>query len=172
MNLAEAEAQFFVVIGVSGCGKTTVGQALAAHLECQLYDADDFHSPQNVAKMAAGEPLNDEDRGPWLATLAELIAEHVDRGETAVLACSALKRSYRDQLRVSERVQFIYLEGNYDLIWQRMLERRSHYMKPEMLRSQFEALEPPRASEAIIVPIDQKVDDILAQILLAIRNDE
>jgi gluconokinase len=93
-----------------------------------------------------------------------LIAEHLGKGETAVLACSALKRSYRDQLRVNEQVQFIYLEGEFDLIWQRMLSRRNHYMKPEMLQSQFEALEPPRANEAIIVPIDQEVDDILAQI--------
>jgi gluconokinase len=151
-------------MGVSGCGKITVGEALAQELDCPFYDGDDFHPPENIVKMANGVPLNDEDRKLWLAALAELIAEHLGKGETAVLACSALKRSYRDQLRVNEQVQFIYLEGEFDLIWQRMLSRRNHYMKPEMLQSQFEALEPPRANEAIIVPIDQEVDDILAQI--------
>ena len=155
-------------MGVSGCGKTTVGEALATHLECRLYDADAFHSSQSLAKMANGVPLNDEDRKPWLAALAELVTEHLDKGETAVLACSALKKSYRDQLRINEQVQFIYLEGEFDLIWQRMLSRRNHYMKPEMLQSQFETLEPPQADEAIIVPIDQAVGNILAQILLAI----
>jgi gluconokinase len=164
------EAQFFVVMGVSGCGKTTVGQALAAQLKCRLYDADDFHSPQNRAKMASGVPLSDEDREPWLATLAALIAEHLGRGETAVLACSALKRSYRDRLRVNQRVRFIYLEGEFDLIWQRMSSRRDHYMKAEMLESQFEALEPPRTNEAIKIPIDRSVDEIIAAILRAIGD--
>lgn len=155
-------------MGVSGCGKTTVGEGLAAHFNCPLYDADDFHPPENIAKMASGVPLNDADRAPWLELLAAMIAEHLDRGETAVLACSALKRSYRNQLRVSEQVQFIYLEGDFDLIWQRMQLRQNHYMKPEMLHSQFEALEPPSAEEAIRVPIDRSVDDILAQVVQAI----
>ncbi len=162
------EVRFFVIMGVSGSGKTTVGEALAAHLGCQLYDADDFHSPQNLTKMAGGVPLNDKDRAPWLASLADLIVEHFEKGETAVLACSALKKRYRDQLRVNEQIQFIYLEGEFDLIWQRMQAREDHYMKPEMLHSQFEALEPPLANEAIHVRIDHNVDEILALILLAI----
>ncbi len=158
-------ARFFVVMGVSGCGKTTVGEALAAHLSCPFYDGDDFHPPQNVAKMAGGIPLNDADRAPWLAILAALIQEHLDRGETAVLASSALKKRYRDQLRVNDQVQFIYLDGDFDLIWVRMQDRQDHYMRAEMLQSQFEALEEPDEDEAIKVPIDQSVDDILAQIL-------
>jgi len=158
-------ARFFVVMGVSGCGKTTVGEALAAHLSCPFYDGDDFHPPQNVAKMAGGIPLNDADRAPWLAILAALIQEHLDRGETAVLASSALKKRYRDQLRVNDQVQFIYLDGDFDLIWGRMQDRQDHYMRAEMLQSQFEALEEPDEDEAIKVPIDQSVDDILAQIL-------
>ena len=158
-------SSFFVVMGVSGCGKTTVSEALAAHLNCPFYDGDDFHPPENVAKMAQGIPLDDTDRMPWLARLAALIQAHLDREETAVLASSALKKQYRDQLRVSQRVQFIYLEGSFDLIWQRMQTRQNHYMKADMLRSQFEALEQPGANEAITIPIDRDVEGILAMIL-------
>ena len=164
-------ARFFVIMGVSGCGKTTIGEALAAYLGCPFYDGDDFHSPQNVAKMAAGIPLNDGDRAPWLDTLAALIQEHLDREETAVLASSALKKRYRDRLRVDDRVQFIFLDGDFDLIWERMQARQDHYMKAEMLRSQFDALEAPGEEEAIRVPIDQSVNDILAQILLALQTE-
>ncbi len=161
----EHEAQFFVVMGVSGCGKTTVGEKLAAHLNCLFYDADDFHPPKNIAKMGRGVPLNDMDRAPWLAQLAALIQEHLENGETAVLACSALKKRYRDKLRVSRQVQFVFLEGSFDIIWQRMQARQNHYMKAEMLHSQFEALEPPDEDEAIAASIDQTVDDIVTQIL-------
>ena len=164
-------ARFFVIMGVSGCGKTTMGEALAAYLGCPFYDGDDFHSPQNVAKMAAGIPLNDGDRAPWLDTLAALIQEHLDREETAVLASSALKKRYRDSLRVDGRVQFIFLDGDFDLIWERMQARQDHYMKAEMLRSQFDALEAPGEEEAIRVPIDQSVNDILSQILLALQTE-
>ncbi len=160
--------RFFVVMGVAGCGKTTVGVALARHLACPFYDGDDFHPPENVAKMAGGIPLDDADRAPWLASLAELIQEHLDRGDMGVLASSALKRRYREQLRINNQVQFIFLDGGFDLIWQRMLERPDHYMQPEMLRSQFAALETPEDQEAIRVPIDRSVDDILALILAAI----
>lgn len=165
------DAPFFVVMGVAGCGKTTIGKALAAHLGCPFYDGDDFHSAHNVAKMAGGIPLTDADRGPWLATLAGLIREHLDRGETAVLASSALKKRYRDQLRVSDQVQFVYLHGDFDLIWQRMQPRQNHYMKPEMLRSQFEALEPPDEDEAVSVSIDGSVDEILDLIVQAIYKN-
>lgn len=162
--------RFFVVMGVSGCGKTTVGQALAANLDCSFFDGDDFHSAENVAKMARGVPLDDSDRAPWLATLAELIQEHLDRGETAVLASSALKKRYRDRLRVNDRVQFIFLDGDFELIWGRMQARQDHYMKAEMLQSQFEALEEPGEDEAIKIAIDQTVDEILAEIALIIQE--
>ena len=167
----EETPRFFVVMGVSGCGKTTVGEALAAHMACPFYDADDFHSPQNVAKMASGVPLNDDDRAPWLASLANLIREHLDRGETAVLASSALKKRYRDQLRVNDQVQFVFLDGDFDLIWERMQDRQDHYMKAEMLRSQFEALEAPGEDEAIRISIDQTVDEILTQIVETLQED-
>lgn len=158
-------AHLFVVMGVSGCGKTTVGQALAMRLGCPFYDGDDFHPPANVAKMASGVPLNDGDRAPWLARLAGLLKQHEVKGETAVLACSALKQPYREQLRVSPKVQFVYLVGSFDLIWQRMSQRANHYMKADMLRSQFAALEPPAAAEAIHVAIDQAIDAIVDQIV-------
>jgi carbohydrate kinase (thermoresistant glucokinase family) len=166
--LNQKTPRFFVVMGVSGCGKTTVGKALAAYLDCPFYDGDDFHSPQNVAKMASGVPLNDEDRAPWLASLAALIREHLDKGETGVLASSALKRRYRDKLRVDDRVQFVFLDGDFDLIWERMQARPDHYMKAEMLQSQFETLEVPDEGEAITIPIDRSVEEILAQIIEAL----
>jgi carbohydrate kinase (thermoresistant glucokinase family) len=155
----------FVFIGVSGSGKTTVGRLLAAELDCPFYDADDFHPPENIAKMANGIPLDDNDRAPWLARLAEMIQYHLDREETVVLACSALKKSYRDQLRVSDQVKFIFLDGDFDLIWQRMHTRENHYMKSDMLRSQYDDLEPPTTGEAMRVSIDQPVDVILTSIL-------
>lgn len=158
------------MMGVSGCGKTTVGKALAQELDCPFYDGDDYHPPDNIAKMAKGLPLNDDDRYPWLALLHNLIERHLDRGETAVLACSALKKKYRDQLRAgNEDVLFIFLHGDFDTIWQRMCSRPGHYMKADMLLSQFEALEAPGEDEAIIVSIDQSVDDVLVQISQTIR---
>ncbi len=155
----------YVIMGVSGSGKSTVGRALAARLGCPFYDGDDFHPPQNVAKMAAGLPLTDADREPWLDRLAHLIAETLERGETAVLACSALKKTYRARLRISDRVLFIYLHGRLDLIWQRMRERTDHYMKADMLHSQFAALEAPTTQEAWPVSIDAPVGDIVDQIM-------
>lgn len=156
----------YVIMGVSGCGKTTVGQALAAALSCPFYDGDDFHPPQNVAKMASGQPLTDDDRAPWLARLHTLLADHLARQETAVLACSALKKQYRDQLRGdSRRVHFIFLDGSFDLIWQRMAARTDHYMKADMLQSQFDTLERPSPREAITIAIDQPLAKIISQII-------
>jgi carbohydrate kinase (thermoresistant glucokinase family) len=157
-------SQLFIVMGVSGCGKSTIGQTLADQLDCPFYDADDFHPAANVAKMASGTPLDDTDRAPWLAALAGLLTDHASRGETAVLACSALKKRYRDQLRVNDKVQFIFLDGSFDLIWQRMRARKNHYMGADMLKSQFDALERPFADEAINISIDQTVDEMLLQI--------
>lgn len=154
----------YIVMGVSGCGKTTVGMALAKKLDCPFYDGDDFHPPENVAKMASGVPLDDDDRAPWLARLHDLLAGHVERGETAVLACSALKKKYREQLQVNKQTCFIFLQGSFELIWERMQARQNHYMKAEMLQSQFDALEPPSADEAITIAIDQEIKLILSHI--------
>lgn len=152
----------FVIMGVSGCGKTTVGQALADRLGCPFYDGDHFHPPQNVAKMAGGHPLTDEDRIPWLAGLHEMMVAHEAKGETAVFACSALKKRYRDQLREGlTAVQFIHLQGNFDLIWARMQARQGHYMKAPMLQSQFDTLQPPGPDEALTIPADKDLETIL-----------
>ncbi len=159
----QATPKVFIVMGVSGCGKSTVGLALAERQTCQFYDADDFHPAENVAKMAAGNPLNDDDRRPWLEKLAELIREHLEAQRPMVLACSALKEWYRQLLLVgNDQVELIYLKGEFELIWERMSARENHYMRPEMLQSQFDTLEEPEYG--IVVSIDQTVDEQLAEI--------
>jgi gluconokinase len=130
-------------MGVSGSGKTTVGRRLAEELGWRFYDADDFHPPANVAKMAGGIPLNDADRQPWLESLRALIRDCLERGESAVLACSALKASYRDYLLLDARVKLVYLKGDPELIRRRLEKRSGHFMRTEMLESQFAALEEP-----------------------------
>ena len=156
--------RFFIVMGVSGSGKTSVGKSLAKHLGWDFYDADDFHPPENVAKMAKGIPLTDSNRTPWLAALHELISSNLAQNRPGVLACSALRESYRQKLlEGNDRVQLIYLKGSYDLIWSRMSARKDHYMKPHMLQSQLETLEEP--SNALIVDITPSVDEILKVIL-------
>jgi len=135
---------FVVVMGVSGSGKTTVGRALAGRLGCAFYDADDYHPAANLAKMAAGTPLTDADRAGWLSALAALTGASLARGESGVLACSALREQYRDVLRVEPAgVVFVYLKGDYATLQARMESREGHYMKAPMLRSQFETLEEP-----------------------------
>jgi gluconokinase len=135
---------FIILMGVAGSGKTTIGQLLAHRLKCPFYDGDDYHPPANVGKMASGVPLDDDDRAAWLAALADVIRGGLERGENGVVACSALKRAYRDVLCVDPaRVKFFYLKGDYDVILERMQSRGEHYMKPAMLQSQFAALEEP-----------------------------
>ena len=156
--------RFFIVMGVSGSGKTSIGKSLAQQLGWDFYDADDFHPPANVAKMAAGIPLDDSDRAPWLAALHDLIASSLKADRPGVLACSALKERYRWQLmHENEGVQIIYLKGSYDQIWSRMQGRTDHYMKPHMLKSQFETLEEP--VNALTIDISMSADDIVREIL-------
>ena len=135
-----------VVMGVAASGKTTVGHMLAEELGWAFYDADDFHSEASVEKMSRGVPLDDEDRRPWLERLRELIRECLSLGRDAVLACSALKERYREQLLIDGRVKFVYLKASRPLICERLNERSDHFMKAEMLDSQFDALEEPEAS--------------------------
>ena len=156
--------RFIVVMGVSGSGKTSVGKALAEDLGWDFYDADDFHPPENIAKMANGIPLDDSDRAPWLAALHDLISASLKASRPGVLACSALKEHYRQRLlEGNDHVQLVYLEGNFDLIWSRMIVRKDHYMKPAMLQSQFEALEEP--TSAWTIDISRSVRDIVQEIL-------
>jgi gluconokinase len=141
---------FIIVFGVTGSGKTTIGTLLAKELGWQFYDADNFHPVANVEKMRQGIPLNDDDRIPWLAKLQELIRSYTDKGENAVLACSALRESYRQYLQAGGEVKFIYLKGDFVLIQQRLNNRRGHYMNPTLLQSQFNTLEEPRPEITVI----------------------
>ena len=157
----------YVIMGVSGCGKTTIGKLLAKQLNLPFYDADNFHPQSNIKKMEQRIPLNDEDRKPWLEILSEQISEWNQTGG-AVLACSALKKSYRDLIGKSHvngagKVKFIYLKGSKEMIYDRLKEREGHYMPPELLNSQFEDLEEPK--HAITVNIDQKPETIVQNIL-------
>jgi gluconokinase len=164
MSVETMKTRFFIVMGVSGCGKSSVGQSLAQSLGWDFYDADDFHPPENVAKMANGTPLDDSDRAPWLASLHALISSSLKADSPGVLACSALKERYRQQLTDgNDGVQIVYLKGRYDLIWSRMEKRTDHYMKPHMLQSQFDALEAP--TNALTIDISKPVDEIVQEII-------
>lgn len=142
-----------VVMGVSGCGKTTVGSALAGRLQATFLDADDFHPAANVEKMRSGTPLSDDDRLPWLDSLNHQLRSHAAAGERVVLACSALKARYREAIAKDlPHVDWIFLDGSFELIAARMRERSSHYMPESLLRSQFETLERPH--DAICISIE------------------
>jgi gluconokinase len=157
-----------VIMGVSGCGKTSVGLALADALAMTYRDGDDLHPAANVAKMAAGTPLTDEDRWPWLDRVAQTLADEAP----VIIGCSALKRIYRDRIRggAGGPVRFVHLSGSQALIASRMSQRKGHYMPPTLLASQFAALEPPQPDEgAVSVDIDQTLPAITTQIRQALR---
>lgn len=150
-------------MGVSGSGKSTIGQLLGQVLGWQFYDGDDFHPSENIAKMSRGIPLDDCDRQPWLLALQNLINELRHNNTHAIIACSALKQTYRKFLQQEQQdILWVYLKGSYDQIWQRM-QQRQHFMKPEMLRSQIESLEEP--TDALIIDISVPPKDIAAQIV-------
>ncbi|MDZ8078311.1 MAG: gluconokinase [Nostoc sp. DcaGUA01] len=133
-----------IIMGVSGAGKTTIGKLLADSLDWEFSDADAFHSPENVEKMRCSIPLSEADRIPWLQDLQTAIKNWLQENKNAVLACSALKESYRQFLVVdSERMKLVYLKGSYELIQKRLLERHNHYMSEKLLDSQFNTLEEP-----------------------------
>ena len=153
-----------IVMGVSGCGKSTIGQMLADKFNCGFYDGDDFHPAENIAKMSQGIPLNDDDRAPWLRAIQQAIHQLIIEGKDGVFACSALKERYRAVLlEDNPETYFVYLKGSYDTIWGRMSTRAGHYMKAGMLQSQFDALEEP--SDAIRVDISDAPDAMVAAIL-------
>lgn len=143
------EPHQLVVMGASGSGKTTIGMALATGLGYEFADADDFHAESSVAKMARGEPLTDADRGPWLQALASWIASRNAGGRSSVLACSALKRRYRDQLRAAapQRVFFVFLAVPSEALRERLRERTEHFVRADLLESQLATLEPLEADE-------------------------
>jgi gluconokinase len=139
-----------VIYGVSAAGKTTIGQLLARELGWHFIEADDFHPAANIEKMRSGRPLTDEDRWPWLDRLRKQIKRSLAARENAVLACSALKRAYRERLHVSGEVKFVFLRGDYALIEKQLSQRRGHFMNPRLLRSQFADLEEPTPDEDVL----------------------
>jgi gluconokinase len=151
-----------VVMGVTGCGKTTVGGALGERLGWPFLDADDFHPDENVAKMASGTALTDDDRWPWLDRVAELLAAIEAKGEHAVLACSALKAAYRERIARAGNVRFVHLAGDQATIAARLAVRKHKYMPASLLASQFATLELPRGAVAIDIrlPVDAQVEAI------------
>lgn len=162
--MANLKPIVIVVMGVCGTGKTSVGEQLASTWvpKAIFADGDSYHPDANVAKMARGEPLSDDDRKPWLLALARAMSAWVLEGQHVVVACSALKLKYRDMLRVHERVVFVHLTGSYDLVLQRMTQRKGHFMKEGMLKSQLEALEATAGEKDVIcVDVSPSVKEIV-----------
>ncbi|NLH79921.1 MAG: gluconokinase [Phyllobacteriaceae bacterium] len=159
-----------VLMGVSGSGKTTVGEKLAERLGCGFSDADRFHSRENVEKMRAGIPLTDADRRPWLAALRAAVERRQAEGVDHVFACSALKQAHREVLSPKDDVVFVHLKGSAEVIGPRLAARRGHYMNPALLASQFEALEEPR--NAVVVDIGGTPDEIVADVLARLPKRE
>ena len=157
-----------VLMGVSGSGKTTIGNALAERTGAVFADADDYHSAANKAKMAAGHPLNDDDRQPWLEVLNRLMQSWFAAGKSGILACSALKATYRDTLAAGmpeNTVRFVLLDGSKELIAERLATRKHEYMTGKLLESQLAALEPPDGSDAFTIVNDRPPDVIADEIL-------
>ncbi len=149
-------------MGATGAGKTTIGTILAAQLNWQFADADAFHPPANIEKMSHGIPLTDADRAPWLEAMRKAILEWIAAGKSAVLACSALKRAYRDELRPSPEVKIVYLKGNYALFAERIRHRHGHFAGEQILAGQFADLEEP--DDAITIDASKTPDEIVAEI--------
>ena len=154
--------KIIIIMGVAGCGKSTIGAMLAHELGWDFYDADDFHSESNRIKMAQNIPLTDEDRAGWLDSLRSLIGQNIQNEKPIVLACSALKKSYRDILMINEQVEFIYLRGTYEQIEARLLQRSGHFMSAKMLASQFDILEEPQ--DAVTIDITHTPQEIISVI--------
>ncbi|WP_424406474.1 gluconokinase [Pasteurella sp. PK-2025] len=142
-----------ILMGVSSTGKTTVGTEVARRLGIKLIDGDDLHPKANIIKMSQGNPLNDEDRAPWLERIRDAAFSLEQKNEVGIIICSALKKAYRDRIRDGNEVLFLFLHGAFELVLERMKQRKGHYMKTDMLRSQFETLEVPQADEKDVITI-------------------
>ena len=159
-----------IVFGVSGAGKTTIGKLLAKRLGWRFLEADDFHPRGNIEKMRDGLPLTDEDRLPWLKLLREQIERSLAAKENAVLACSALKRKYRERLRVGDNVKFVLLRGDYALVEKKLHSRRGHFMNPDLLQSQFADLEEPESDEdAVTIELGRTPEELVEEIKTKLR---
>ncbi|WP_174847985.1 gluconokinase [Yersinia artesiana] len=162
-----------IVMGVSGSGKTTVGEAVARRIHAKFIDGDDLHPRANIQKMGSGHPLNDEDRMPWLERLSDAAYSLHHKNETGIIVCSALKRRYRDRLREGNpEMVFLYLKGSFDVIMERLKARSGHFMPTDLLKSQFEALEEPGSAEpdVICVDIDADIDEVVQRCVLALEK--
>ncbi len=159
-------AMIIVIMGVAGAGKSTVGQLLADELHCEFLDGDSLHPPANIEKMTHGIPLTDADRAPWLAAIHARIVESLQRGEPLVVACSALKRQYRDTLGRSVAITWVYLKGSAEVIRERLQHRQRHFMKAKMLASQFADLEEP--TNAIVIDVTAVPAEAVRQIVNAL----
>lgn len=154
-----------IIFGVSGAGKTTVGKLLARELGWRFIEADDFHPSGNIQKMRSGHPLTDKDRWPWLERLRQQIERSLSTAENAVLACSALKRAYRDRLRVSNETKFVFLRGDYVLVEKQLRSRHGHFMNAKLLRSQFADLEEPKPDEDVLtIELRRKPQELVEEI--------
>ncbi|ENC7788858.1 gluconokinase [Yersinia enterocolitica] len=162
-----------IVMGVSGSGKTTVGEAVARRIHAKFIDGDDLHPRANIQKMGSGHPLNDEDRMPWLERLSDAAYSLHHKNESGIIVCSALKRRYRDRLREGNpEMVFLYLKGSFDVIMERLKARSGHFMPTDLLKSQFEALEEPGSEEpdVICVDIDADIDEVAQRCVLALEK--
>jgi gluconokinase len=156
-----------VLQGVTGSGKSTVGKLLAQQLGWKFFEGDDFHSPANIEKMRRGMPLDDDDRRPWLEAIRESIRKMVERSENAVIACSALKHSYRQMLRITDEVVFVYLKANIDTVRERLRNRTGHFMDPDLIQSQFDTLE--ESEQALRVDASLPPGEIVRRIRTQLR---
>lgn len=166
----QKKGQSFILMGVSSTGKTSIGRAVAKHFDIKLIDGDDLHPKANILKMAQQMPLNDQDRSPWLERIRDAAFSLEHKGETGIIICSALKKHYRDLIRDGNQVTFLFLYGSFELILERMKKRQHHYMKAEMLQSQFDTLEIPQADEPDVIPIsiEGSFDEVVARCIKAL----
>lgn len=162
-----------VIMGVTASGKTTVGTRASKRLGWRFYDADEFHPPENIAKMSRGEPLTDADREPWLQALHDKMAEEERAGRSAIFACSALKSRYRDVLREGlSTVRFVFLKGEPDVLQARLEHRKDHFMPRTMLPSQMAALEEPEPGEALVLDAAMPPDELVDQVEALVRGNQ
>ena len=160
-----------IVMGVCASGKTTIGEKIAQRLGAKFIDGDDLHPKANILKMSRGEPLNDDDRKPWLERIRDAAFSLESKNEQGIIVCSALKKSYRDQIRDGNKnVTFLFLDGSFDLIMSRMAARKGHFMKSNMVESQFNTLErPDNEAQVAVVDINTDIDDVVSNSIIALH---